>query len=261
MKRVVVIADLHGGHRAGLTPPKWQYKKPYKDDEQRKYAEVQAILWDFAVYWAKKLQPIHALFVNGDAIEGKGYKNGGLELLTPDRKEQAEIAAEGIKLFKPQHIRLTYGSPYHVGNWEDWEDLVAQKVGAPKPRGLLEVTVGGIPFNLRHFAPRSVIWYGRATPILRQELQEKLWAEWEERPAARILIRHHVHYHVYAGDPTCVAMTGPSLQAYSEFGTRLCEGIVHMGLLWFDIDERERTFRWESKIIKGKVFKSALSAL
>ncbi len=256
MKRVVIIGDGHAGHRAGLTPPRWQYKKPYATDEEAKYAEVQAILWDFIAQWAAKLQPVHALIYNGDAIEGKGERNGGRELLQADRTDQVAIAVEGIKLFKPRNLLMTYGTPFHVGEEENWEDLVAKELGIEPPKDMLWVDIGGVLFNVRHKVGRSVIWHGRATSLLRQELWEKLWAEWEERPAARVLIRHHVHYHVFAGDPSCLVMTGPGLQAYSEFGVRQCEGTVHMGLVWFDIDEKTGVYRWESKIIKGKVFKS-----
>ena len=66
MKRVVIIADLHSGHRAGLTPPAWQFKKPYQNSEHAKYAEVQQTLWNFITEQAKRLQPVHLLVVNGD---------------------------------------------------------------------------------------------------------------------------------------------------------------------------------------------------
>jgi len=256
MKRVVIIGDLHSGHRAGLTPPAWQFKKPYQNSEHAKYAEVQQTLWNFITEQAKRLQPVHLLIVNGDCIEGKGLKNGGRELITQDRNEQTDMAAECIKIFKPRNILMTYGTPYHSGTWEDWEDLVADKVSAPRPKDQLWVNVDKAAFNIRHKTSRAVIPHGRATMILRQQLWETLWADWEERPASRILIRHHVHYHCYAGDPRCLVMTGPALQVYSQYGIRQCEGIVHVGLVWFDI-EKNGEYKWGSQIVEGKAFKSA----
>jgi len=260
VKRIVIIGDGHSGHRAGLTPPAWQYQKPYPEDkflkhEYEKYAEVQRLLWDFTSYWAKKLQPVYALVYNGDAIEGKGTKSGSRELITADRDEQCSMAAQAIRLFKPKHVLMTFGTPFHTGYLEDWERQVAKEVSAEKLTDMLWVDFDGVLFNIRHQVGRSVIPHGRATPILRQYLWEKLWADWEERPAARVLVRHHVHYHTYAGGPDHLVMTGPGMQAYSQYGVRQCEGTVHMGLLGFDID-KGGSYRWQSQIIKGKLLKS-----
>ena len=261
MKRIVFIGDGHSGHRAGLIPPTYQYKKPYPDEdpylkhEYEKYAEVQKLLWDFITEWAKKLQPIYALVYNGDAIEGKGRKSGGRELISSDRDVQCSMASQVIKMFKPKHVLMTFGTNFHTGYDEDWERQIAKDVSAEKIADMLWFDINGLRFNVRHKVSRSVIPHGRATPILRQHLWEKLWADWEERKAASVLIRHHVHYHTFAGGPDHLVMTGPGLQAYSQYGVRQCEGIVHMGLVWFDVD-KHGSYRWESKIIAGKLLKS-----
>jgi len=260
MKRIVIIGDNHAGHRAGLTPPAWQYKKPYPEDkylrhEYEKHAEIQRLLWDFVTYWAKKLQPVHALIHTGDNIDGKMPKNGGRELITSDRDEQCSMAAQAIKLFKAKHNLMVFGTPFHTGYLEDWERQVAREVGAEKLTDALWVEFNGVLFNVRHKVGRSAIPHGRATPLLRQHLWEMLWADWEERKAAQVLIRGHVHYHTYAGGPGHLVMTAPSLQAYSQYGVRQCEGTVHMGIVWFDIDNHGG-YQWTSKIIVGKLFKS-----
>jgi len=152
-------------------------------------------------------------------------------------------------------VLMTHRTPYHVGSYEDWERQIAREVSAEKIADALWFDVNGLRFNVRHKVSRSIIPHGRATPILRQRLWEVLWADWEERRVASVLIRHHVHYHTFAGGPDHLVMTGPSLQAYSQYGVRQCEGIVHMGLLWFDI-EKNGSYGWESKIIAGKMLKS-----
>ena len=41
-KKIVAMADLHCGHRVGLTPPKWQGR-----NVNPKYNRIQKELWDF----------------------------------------------------------------------------------------------------------------------------------------------------------------------------------------------------------------------
>ena len=66
MKRVVVISDLHCGHRAGLTPPGWQYQENDQDLERAKFGEIQRSIWNFFSEEINKLKPIDSCFVLGD---------------------------------------------------------------------------------------------------------------------------------------------------------------------------------------------------
>ena len=107
-KRVVTISDLHCGHEFGLTPPAWQYKN---DGHPRiaKAAKFQRALWSFATEALDDLKPIDVLICNGDAIDGKGDKSGGIEQITTDRLEQCEMAAEFINYAEAKQVRLLYG--------------------------------------------------------------------------------------------------------------------------------------------------------
>jgi len=44
-KRVVVLADLHCGHRAGLTPPEWHWHT--ENSFQSKWAAQQIETWNY----------------------------------------------------------------------------------------------------------------------------------------------------------------------------------------------------------------------
>lgn len=252
-KRVVVVADLHAGHRSGLTPPDWQWKNTR--DTRGKFATVQRTLWNFYAEALDALQPIHALIVNGDAIDGKGPKAGSSEHITVDRKEQADMAAECIMQSKAHNVYMTYGTPYHTGAAEDWEDVVAERVHANTIKDHLQLEVNGVLFDFKHKVGGSQIPHGRHTSIARSALWEQLWADAENRKKADVLVRSHVHYHTFSGDHRSMALTTPALQAYSKYGTRQCEGIIHMGLIWFDVGEGDYT--WQSKILEAKEFKSA----
>lgn len=235
MKRVVIASDLHCGSEVGLTHPDFQTMP------------IQAELWDAFLGMMLPLQPIDILIVNGDLIDGKAYKAGGGRMITVDRAEQAEMAAQAIEVFDAKEIFLTYGSAYHGGQSEDWEGVVADKIGAPI-EDQLWLEVYNTTFDVKHFVGASSIPHGRHTTIARDRLWNILWADMGQQPKSDVLIRSHVHYHNYNGGPTWVAMTTPALQGLGcKFGSRIPSGIVDYGLVHFDVDEDG--FTWDSDVI------------
>ena len=85
--RIGVFSDMHCGHVTGLTPTKWNSQTDefhnFRDESWHWFKSVvkQIGLLDYAVF-------------NGDLIDGKQHKNGGLELLVTDRNKQVEMAVE-----------------------------------------------------------------------------------------------------------------------------------------------------------------------
>lgn len=239
-KRIVVIGDSHCGHESGLTPPKWQN------------ADHQAEIWDWFVTTTKALKP-DVLFVLGDMIDGKGKRSGGTELITTDRLVQVEMATEVISVVGCPEITMVFGTPYHTGDEEDYETLIAKAVGAYIVGHAFPIC-NGIQFDLKHKIGGSTIPHGRSTPLQKALLWNKMWHDHnKEQPNADIIIRGHVHYHEYTGNSQGLAMTCPALQGWgSKFGVRQCEGIVDTGLLWFDIRPGETldTLEWHSSLPK-----------
>jgi hypothetical protein len=88
MKRVLIMSDLHCGHRVGLTPPDWQYRPGVRS----KWRKIQQACWNWYANEIEEAGPFDVVIVNGDAIDGRGERSGGTELLTTDRHEQVEIA-------------------------------------------------------------------------------------------------------------------------------------------------------------------------
>ena len=263
-KRVVVISDMHCGHLVGLTPPGWQLQ-PAGDDEvyahrRAKWAAIQRECWTWYVRKITSLRPIHLLLVVGDAIDGKGERSGGTELLTSDRHEQVDIALKCIQQAKAKHTEMVYGTPYHTGVQEDWENDVASTLGCPiGSHGWAEVN--GVCFDYKHFLAASSIPHGRATPLLKEDLWNALWAEHEDQPRADIILRAHVHYHLHVGGVRkgrkWKAMSLPSLQAMgTKYGGRKCSGHVDYGLVWFDVDSNGR-WSWEAEIPEIKSQRAA----
>ena len=131
-KRIIVAADMHCGHRVGLTPPAYQQRdRAASDKRDAKFYKASIELWSWFEERLKPLRPIDILFLNGDAIDGRGQRQGGSELLAGagDRHLQVDIAVDCIDFIDPQHIVMTRGTPYHVGDkGEDYENVLAEKV-------------------------------------------------------------------------------------------------------------------------------------
>lgn len=253
-KRVVVISDLHSGHRVGLTPPGWQYKpKPVGGKfrtKQPKWLQIQEELWRNYEEIIRSLQPIHILVVNGDAVDGRQAKNGGTEGITVDPYEQSEMASYSISICKAKKIIMTYGTPYHTGEIIDYENILADMVGAEKIGAHEWIDVNGVVFDIKHHCGGSTIPHGRHTAIARERLWNVLYNDQGEQARADVLIRSHVHYHQYCGTPEFLAMTTPALQGMgSKFGSRRCSGTVDWGVVWFDVD-KEGGYSWHRRIVR-----------
>lgn len=250
-KRVVVISDLHCGHAVGLTPVSWHSTLAKSAPTFLKELEhTRQKLWQFYFDTIKKLQPIDVLLVNGDAIDGSGTRSGGVELITSDRHQQADMAAENIKLAKAKKVIMTFGTDYHTGEQEDFEMDIARDVKAEKISAHEWIDVNGLVFDMKHHIGSSSIPHGRHTQVSKERLWNILWADHGENPKANIIIRSHVHYHNFCGGTDWLGLTTPALQGLgTRYGKRKCSGIVDFGLTHFDVDKNGE-FEWSSHILK-----------
>jgi len=260
-KRVVTISDLHCGHEFGLTPPAWQYRA---DGHPRisKAAKFQKALWSFATEALEDMKPIDILIVNGDAIDGKGEKSGGVEQITTDRLEQCEMAAEFINLAEAKQVRILHGTRYHVGKDEDFEQVLVDKVkGSVSIQGHGFFDVNGCVFDIKHKVGSSGIPHGRHTALARDRMWNQIWAaERGRQPQANIIQRAHVHYFTYAGGRDWVAMTSPALSYGTSYGIRECSGIVDIGMLVVDVDAAGG-WKWEPVLAEFKSMAAAVESL
>jgi len=244
-KRVVVLSDLHSGHRSGLTPPSWQYQDNEDDEAKAKYGEFQRILWN---WFAKTIpHPVDTLVVNGDAIDGKGPKSGGTELLTADRRAQVKIAAEAIREVKAKRVFIIKGTGYHTGRDEDWEEVLGDDVEAYHVASHEWIDAEGVIFDFRHKTSGSVIPHGRFTGPNRAAVWNGIWSQRGMQPLAHVYIRSHVHYYSYSGDAQKLVITSPALQGWTKFGSNEIEGTNDIGFLQFDCEGG--TFKWQANLL------------
>jgi predicted phosphodiesterase len=239
MKRVVAMGDLHCGHFSGLTPPPFQYRPGLGPDYLQARGAMQRECWNWFERTVAALQPVDVLIVNGDLIDGKGSRSGGTELVTGSLDQQADMAAACIREVKAKKVFCTAGTPYHVSaDGEDMEAIAAERVGASFS-GHEWVDVNGCIFDVKHKVGGSQIPHGRHTAMARERLWNQLWAEQDGAPKANVILRSHVHYFAFNGDADYLAMALPALQGFgSKYGSRQCSGIIHFGVVHFDVDER-----------------------
>jgi hypothetical protein len=242
MKRIVIVSDFHCGHKFGLTPPGWWASEQTPDERLKKHKEFQRDLWDFYASKIEMLKPIHTLVVNGDAIEGKGEKTGGTELVTSDRFEQIRMAAKAIELAEAKRIRVTYGTGFHTGREEDFEKLLREFVSNEdvKVEGHLFLDVDGCIFDIKHKVARSIIPHGRVTALIRAVLWNGIWSLLGRQPEARFIVRSHVHYYEAWKNARHEAVITPAFQYNTIYGIRECEGTVDLGLVYFDVESDGR---------------------
>lgn len=248
MKRVVAMADTHCGHVVGLTHP------DFDTGHQRltRLERARRTYWEWYAGEMAALQPIDALIFCGDAIEGKGEKSGGTELIENNRKEQVKMAAAAIQQTRAKKVVMCYGTPYHTGVDEDWEDEVADKVEAVKIGSHDWLRMNGQVFDYKHFISGSAVPHGRHTAMSREKLWNMIWAEAELYPKATILLRAHVHYFTVTGDNRYMGFTLPALQGIgTKHGARKCSGIVNVGFMHFDIQE-DGSYQWHVHTIKPR---------
>jgi len=226
--KLIAMSDTHCGHELGLTPPAWENNKPSAKKQMR------AAMWKWFKKTAGGMNPDIMIF-NGDAIDGKGQASGGSEQLYMEWQDQVDMAEDVIKVVNPAAIYMSYGTAYHTGKDTDWERVLADQLSAKSIGGEDDLDVRGTVINYKHHLGRSGVPHGRTAAILRDALWNEIWAGRGEYPRAGILLRSHVHYHVFAGQPGLLALTLPSLQGYgTKYGGRRMTGTVDIGFVEFD---------------------------
>jgi len=250
-KKVLVISDMHCGHRTGLTPPKYQALYPDK-----KFVKLEKNLWKEFTRMVDKQKPVDILIVNGDSIDGKGPRSGGTELITTDRNVQCDMAAEVINYIDAKKKFLLVGTGYHTGQKEDWERQVADKVGAEVFEDHAWFDINGIIFDVKHHIGNTSVPYSQGTQISKDRLWNLLWAEYDEQPKSNVIIRSHIHRFFYCGEDSWLGVITPALQgAGTKFGARKRSNTVHFGIVFFNVGE-DGSMSWGWDIVRGKYQKA-----
>jgi len=257
-RSVAFPGDLHCGHVVGLTPPDWRLSCGTRaSKEVKKIRRTQEEAWDKYKETCDKLKPDVAVWM-GDLIDGRGERSGGTELITTDRREQAEIAAWCIvRMGAPRNI-LIRGTPYHSGASEQFEDLIPAMVfeiceneerpfmAVDGPHDHEQLDIGGVIFDVKHKVGASTIPHGSWTPIAREDLWQALYAEAGLMVRADWVVRAHTHTHIWggrmAGDKAKEFVSTPALQCMgSRYGRQQSSKLVDWGVFAVRIEAGQVT--------------------
>jgi len=247
-KRLVVISDLHCGSNVGLTPPSWHDSPPADAPRGvQKRAEFRRKQWRFFADTVKALQPVDRLIVLGDCIDGAQPKAGGVELIARDRNEQVRMAVDCIQEVKAKRVAFVYGTGYHVGAEEDFEDQVAEPFGG-EIAAQQDIDINGVIFNAKHYAGNTASPPSRFTFLSAEQVRQLLWASHEQQPKADVILRGHAHRYAVCGEEGWMAFLCPPLQGLGGKIARMRSSLpLAYGLLSFDV-LRKGGYAWNAHV-------------
>lgn len=250
MKHILLLSDLHCGHWAGLTDDDHMLPEHTKIGQMQR--ETRAIYEAGILAMLPPSGRFDWCYHLGDAIDGKGLKSEGVEQIEADRTEQANMAVRLMGQIPTRGWSMVYGTPYHVGQGEDFERAIAAGLDNATIHGFSFQSVEGVVVNLRHHIASSSVMYGGMTPLAKERFALAQWSHEQGWPNPDIILRGHVHEMQQAGE-ACgndtasgrwEARTLPALQAAStKYGRRLSK-VIHFGLGRLDIDGTDWSWHW-----------------
>lgn len=256
MKEIVILSDTHCGSVYGLTPPS-QFIPHFK--------KLQSEGWIAFKKMVHKWFRPDIVIANGDLIEGTQSKQGGAELITPDRNVQCDMAVECLEEWDAKEYFLTYGTKYHVGEQaEDFEYHIAETLRCRGRKATIEgrlfLKVEGMTLDVRHKVGTSGIPHGRATALLKEMMWDLIEEAKDNGPKVDIVIRSHAHYHILVEDPDKTMIITPGLQLKrGRYGTRECQGEIHWGALRLTIHKgkiiNKEKMIWKLHANRPKIFR------
>jgi hypothetical protein len=234
-QRIAVLGDFHSGHVYGLAVP----------DECINSFQLKG--WNFMAKGIQKYAPYDRFFMMGDLIDGRGKKNGGMEVISPSLKKQADMAINCIKELRrlaksDPKITFVRGTPYHTDGPENWEDIVAKDFrnhcgnNEENIFNSILVDVGGVVFDLKHHIGSGTMPQTRVGAPAREIVQAMLKENYQGDPKADCFIRAHVHNHTLVNILGRIAYTNPALQINSDFGELRCNGIIDYGFTVIEVE-------------------------
>lgn len=231
-KRIVIVSDMHCGHKFGLVTPDYQISPDAENPKLKTQGDLQRTIWEEYTRIVTKWYKPDLLVSLSDAIDGSASKNSGVELVTTDRRVQCHMAADCLTMWKAKNIILLHGTAYHTGDAEDWDAVLADLVnGVVNNHGFVKVTPSNKRLYFRHHIGRSSVPHGRHTAPAKELMWLKIWSEDHDWPKTDVAVFGHVHYYTQSANATGMAFTCPSLQLMTNHGERKCTGDVNWGVL------------------------------
>lgn len=253
MKRGIVVSDLHCGSIYGMLPPGFVTF----DGIERPQNVGQQYTWNCWLDFCERAKSFDPDFVivNGDCIDGSQERNRGSELSLLDWRDQRLAAEETLMVLRtslPKEFNVkwyfTQGTPYHVGNYGDAEENIAETLLAEdylslgtgrKCKEVLWLDVDGVILEAAHHIAVSVGFY-RLTALDREGQWSAISAKDASKgiPKADLLIRSHVHYFGHAEHASKSIVTTPAWQLQTRYMRKASVHRMHpdIGGIMLEVD-------------------------
>lgn len=218
--RIIFISDPHCGHIGGYVP------KSYRQDIYPRQEEYSGWIDENI----NAFKPYDLCICGGDMVDGKGKKSGGTELLSSDMSVQSDMAVELLRLVNAPKVYMAMGTDYHVGSEEQWESIIAQKIGAICCEEEVMVDVAGKIIDVKHHTGKSSTPYTTQNATLKHGIWQTL-----KGYKIDILARGHIHEFSLTLKNGQFVITLPGMQYDSRYGKKICNGYIDYGFLIVDI--------------------------
>jgi hypothetical protein len=152
--RVLIMGDTHCGSSSGLTPPSYDAEPGDKESSAFQLYELRRWHWGEFTSALARFSPFDVCLANGDLIDGTQKKSNGFDLIEQDRLKQANMATQIIKTVDAKQHAFTLGTPYHTGDSEDFEQVVAGEFGCQAKKSIV-LDVNGVKIQATHHAAGS----------------------------------------------------------------------------------------------------------
>jgi len=245
-QKILVLSDTHCGNVLGLTPPKWNPR----DNKYQRLVRYRDNTWNWFRRQIDSIGKVDICVFNGDAIDGKGSRRGGLDQIWLDRTDQVQMAIDVLSIVNAKEFLFTFGTGYHTGIADDWEKEVAARFGG-NIKDIQTVNLNGKTLKFRHYVGGSQSPISRGSALYREQVWDILWSLDGEFSMADVCTFSHVHYFNQIRNRHSFMIQTPALQGLdgSPYGRRKLSGIVDFGFLLYRIDKNGR-FSYEPYLLK-----------
>lgn len=261
---VAIVSDLHTNSTLGLCPPRGI---PLDDGGTYLPSGGQLWLWDrWEEYWDRVAEVANrtargkdrkpslghvplVVVLNGDLTDGDHH--GTAQIATRNMTTQLEAVMNCLftmRNLQPDRIYVVRGTEAHVGKSGEYEEAIAQRIGAERDpstgtasRWHLRLNVEDVRFDIAHHGRMGTKRTTRANSISDQAVQEIVAAREDGRVPAHLLIRSHRHLYADSYKNYSVrAIQTPAWQMATSYVHRIDAGaLAHVGGLIVECESGE----------------------
>lgn len=229
----IVVGDMHCGSTYGLWPPDALL------DEGGKHTlnPYQAYIWECWQHaWETWLPSVigdmpRILWLMGDLVEGIHHNGGGILAVEEATQVRAAVTALQPHAKNAERVFAVSGTEAHAGKSAQWDNLVAQAVGAERDeatgrwaRWECWQQVDGVTIHAAHHIGGSFVPQSDMTPLVRETIDMAVGNVSRHWPMPDVMLRGHAHITRWYERGGRLVLVSPSWQARTPFAYRIRRG-------------------------------------